>query len=154
MAVGDVVLDIPSQVAEEEVQQAGGCDAIHIVIAENENLFSLRQRRGDSVNGCAHVPEEERIVKRFPVRFEKVGGGFDRSDPTLQQQPGDHRSNPYFFRKIFNASSFFSGYKLPLLFHEFFYVVLRDKSIWGIRNATRQPVSRILSPGGSRKDGH
>ncbi|GBE29979.1 hypothetical protein BMS3Bbin04_01004 [bacterium BMS3Bbin04] len=36
-AVRDIVADTSTQISEEEVEQAGGCDSIHIIISENED---------------------------------------------------------------------------------------------------------------------
>ncbi len=40
---------------ENQIKKGGGCGAIHVVIAENQDFFALKDGLTESFNGFGHI---------------------------------------------------------------------------------------------------
>ena len=54
------------------VENYGGCDAVHIVVAVDFNLLAPRDCALDALNRAVHIFQEKWIMEIFDTRIQKV----------------------------------------------------------------------------------
>ena len=64
-------MDVPSERAKHFEQQGGGGDAVHIVIAEDDKVFTALAGLEEPLYGGAHIREEERVRQLLEPGLEK-----------------------------------------------------------------------------------
>ena len=83
-----------------QVQQGGGTDSVHIIVAVNRNLLACRQSPLYTFNRALHVLQQKWIMKGRSTAIQKVAHGISILQSTLQQNTGDHRRNVQLIRQI------------------------------------------------------
>ena len=83
-----------------QVQQGGGTDSVHIIVAVNRNLLVRRQGTLYTLNRTLHILQQERIMKWRCAAVEKVTHRSSILQTALQQNTGDHRRNIQLLRQI------------------------------------------------------
>ncbi len=73
----DVVNDVGAKQLEGAPQDHSGCDAIHVVIAVQEDRVAVTHRSGPPLDGGGHIGEQQRIVqlveRRPQVQLRGIG---------------------------------------------------------------------------------
>ena len=64
-SAGDIVGDAAALTAEKFRQQAGGGDAVHVVVAEHSDPFTPLQGQAQPVSGRLHIPHGQRVGQRL-----------------------------------------------------------------------------------------
>ena len=55
-----------------QVQQGGGTDSVHIIVAVNRNLLACRQGPLHTLNRALHILQQKRIMKGCSTAVEKI----------------------------------------------------------------------------------
>jgi hypothetical protein len=74
-SVREVVAEFPAEGREHFEQESGGGDAVDIVIAEDDNRFTVFTGPKQAVDCGGHIGKEERIGEVFESWLEKIGDG-------------------------------------------------------------------------------
>ena len=91
--VGDVGDHRPPLPAEEVGEQAGGGDAVHVVVAVDRDMFPRRQRPAHPRRGPVHVLHEKRVQELAPAGVQKGAGllrGVQPAGAEGQRRQGRH----------------------------------------------------------------
>jgi hypothetical protein len=87
--MGQVVVDLPAEWAKHIEQQDGGGDTVHIVIAEDDEVFAALARREEALDGGAHVWQQERVRQLLEPGLEKGSDGGRVTQATVKQALGE-----------------------------------------------------------------
>jgi hypothetical protein len=90
-AMREVVLDVPAERTEHFEQQGGRGDAVHVVIAENDEGFVAVAGLEQALDSGAHVGQEERVGQLLEPGLEEAGDGGWFAQATIQQALGEQR---------------------------------------------------------------
>ena len=91
--VGDIGDHRPPLPAEEVGEQAGGGDAVHVVVAVDRDVFPRRQRPAHPRRGPVHVLHEKRVQELAPAGVQKGAGllrGVQPAGAEGQRRQGRH----------------------------------------------------------------
>ena len=80
-AVGNIINNIGSLSTEIPGQQAGRCDAVHIVIAEDRDLLSPADRAPHHLDRARHIGQPHRIVQRGRITGQEGARLLRGADP-------------------------------------------------------------------------
>ena len=90
-AMGQVVVDLPAEGAEDFEQQGGGGDAVHVVIAEDDERFVALAGLEQALDGGGHVRQQERVGQLLEPGLEEGGDGGRFAQAAVQQALGEQR---------------------------------------------------------------
>ena len=88
-AAGDVHRHIRPARAEIIGQKAGRGDTVHVVVAEDRQLFAVFKRLRDARDGLVHVLHQKRGVSERLLALERFGGLLARGDAARGQHRRD-----------------------------------------------------------------
>ena len=71
----EIDIGLKTERAEDLLKQCGGGDAIHIVIAKDDERFAKLARAEQSGDGFVHIRQEKRISEILKARTEKILNG-------------------------------------------------------------------------------
>ena len=83
-----------------KIQQGGGTDSVHIIVAVNRNLLSHRQGPLYTLNRTLHILQQKRVMKGSSAAVEKITHRSCILQTALQQNTCDHRRNIQLLRQI------------------------------------------------------
>ena len=90
-AVRYIIGDHGAGLFEKLVQQNGRCDAVHVVVAENQDLLPVPDGFCDALRGGAHVGQGERIAQPTQGGRQKVLDFLGAAQVSVRQHLGGHR---------------------------------------------------------------
>ena len=90
-AMGQVVVDLPAERAQHFEQQGGGGDAVHVVIAEDDEVFAALAGLEEALDGGAHVWQQERVRQLLEPGLEKGSDGGRVTQAPVKQALGEQR---------------------------------------------------------------
>jgi hypothetical protein len=73
--VGDIELTGGAAGPEILRQQAGGGDAVHVVVAVDGHSLAVRQGTADTTHRRLHVRQQQRVLQKLLAGPEKARGG-------------------------------------------------------------------------------
>lgn len=88
-AMGQVVVDLPTERAQHFEQQSGRGDTVHVVIAEYDEMFAALAGLEEAIDGPAHVRYQERVCQLLEPGLKEGGGGGKVIHATVQQALGE-----------------------------------------------------------------
>ena len=117
-AMRQVVVDLPAERAEHFEQQGGGGDAVHVVIAEDDERFVALAGLEQALDGGGHVRQQERVGQLLEPGLEEGGDGGRFAQAAVQQALGEQRrdfegARPTARRGGAGAARVTSGISLP-----------------------------------------
>jgi hypothetical protein len=92
-AVGDVELGVPAEHADRVPQDAGGRDAVDVVVAVDDDLLLVPDRPGDPVGGLGDAGQGVRVVQGRQRRAEERLAVGRLGDAPAEQDLGDQRGD-------------------------------------------------------------
>ena len=87
-AAGDVVQHVGAPALEIVHQNAGGGDAVHVIVPEHRHAFAAVQRPADALHRLVHVRHQEGAEGQPVLPFQKCGGLLRRLHPAGGQHSG------------------------------------------------------------------
>ena len=84
-------MDVPAEGAEHFEQQGGGGDAVHVVIAEDDEGFVALAGLEEALDGGGHVGQQERIGQLLEPGLEEAGDGGRLAQAAVEQALGEQR---------------------------------------------------------------
>ena len=90
-AMGQVVVDLPTERAQHFEQQDGGGDTVHIVIAEDDEVFAALAGLEEAFDRGAHIWQQERIGQLLEAGLEKGSDGGWVTQAAVKQALGEQR---------------------------------------------------------------
>ena len=87
--MGQVVVDLPAERAKHFEQQGGGGDAVHVVIAEDDEGFVALAGLEEALDGGRHVRQQERVGQLLEPGLEEGGDGGRFTQAPVQQALGE-----------------------------------------------------------------
>ncbi len=139
-AMRDMIADVPAQHLEGPFQNHGRGDSIDIVVAVDQDLFTIFDGGTQAVNHRPHVLHEKGIVQIGDGRVEKSPRSFRIGDVAVHEEGRNHRRDPQFAAEDTNL--FRLGLEtLPQVLHEGILAAQPDgnpgRSVRQIRRACR-----------------
>ena len=92
--------NLTSALLQIKIQQGGGTDSVHIIVAVNRNLLACRQGPLYTLNRALHILQQKRIMKGSSAAVEKITHRSGILQTALQQNTCDHRRNIQLLRQI------------------------------------------------------
>ena len=126
-AVGDVVFAHRAAAAQVIHHDAGGGDAVHIVVAVNNDMFAPPDRAADHRGRFIHIGQQERIVQAGTVTAQVIRRCLRGIDPARREHCGRQRRIAAFTRERIHARPVGRGDHPSLCFHKnsLIYFLLR-----------------------------
>ena len=90
-AVRQIATDLRAQRSQQLTKLCRRRHAIHVVVAEDDDLPTLLNRRKDARDGSLHVRQQERIAEIGQPGFEKARRRFRRAVATIDEHLGKRR---------------------------------------------------------------
>ena len=116
-AVGNIVFDPATGVTEEFQQDGCARHAVHVVVAEYQNLFVVPQCAGDAPGGDVDVLDFGRRLDVGQGTVQKTAGALDGTDAAIDEQGGRQRVEtqiPAQLRHLFRVGRV----NIPVRFHK------------------------------------
>ena len=90
-AMRQVVMDLPAERAQHFEQQGGRGDAVHVVIAEDDERLVALAGLEQALDGGRHVRQQERIGQVLEPGLEEAGDGRWLAQAAIQEALGEQR---------------------------------------------------------------
>jgi len=84
--VRDVKIDDGAQTLQPQIEQGGGCGAVHVVISVDEDLLTPVDGAQDAVDSLVHVRKEEGIVLVTQLGVEEILDLLGRVQPFTEKE--------------------------------------------------------------------
>src|SRR5690242_2464542 len=89
----EIGVHLPSERSQHFGEEGRRGDAVHVVVAKNDESFIPFARGEEALDGSAHVRQEKRISKVLEARLEEAGNRLGLAETsveeTLREQRGD-----------------------------------------------------------------
>ena len=85
----EIVIHAPAHPPHKLGQEGRRCDAIHIVVTENDERFIGFPGTNKPADGRLHIGQEKGIRESLELGIEKLRGGRGLGKPSLQQALGE-----------------------------------------------------------------
>ena len=103
--VGDVYLTVKAPAPQIIRQQAGGRDAVHVVVAVDRHLFSRRDGAAEPLHRCEHVRQQQRVGELLRSAPQERPGGLRVTQPAQRQDGRQQRRTPRVGERTRNLGS-------------------------------------------------
>src|SRR5690242_254498 len=87
----EIIIRLPAELFEHFAEQRSGSDAVHVVIAKDDERFVAFARLEETFDGDGHVREKKRIGEAFEARLEETRDALQLAKTAVHEALGEQR---------------------------------------------------------------
>lgn len=119
VAVGDVVVDVGIILLQKTVDERHGRAAVDVVVSIDQNALFLTERPVEATDSHVHILHLKRIVELGELGPEKLPGGRNGCDATIDEQLSQNGVDAQVVAKLFSRCALFGcrRFVMPCVVH-------------------------------------
>jgi hypothetical protein len=98
-AMGEIGVYLPAECGEHLSEERGGSNAVHVVIAEDDERFVPFARGEEPFDGGTHIREQKRIGEVFQAWLQEARDRLRFAEPAVEQALGEQQRELHFLRE-------------------------------------------------------